>query len=885
MTRAHTPFHYSLLANQRGDLRSGWARTALQVVQTAGAIAASYAGVWWGIIATVGHAAFWAMYDTATAETQVNEQPSLADLKIQTSSLGKVLTQLWGTDRVAGNVFWATDKVEHQERNSEGGKGGPEVVSIEKTYTVSWAIGLADCRMTGPMSDILRIWRDTTLFMDRSQTGDGAIQSFSISEPGEGYVIGGTGGVGGGNNDAGYVVDAINVDGGITSLTITAGGSGYHVSDQNNPEDDFDLHRNLATTGDGAAIWITSISHNTLPDNWAFYRGTSDQLPDPTIEADKGVGNVPAWPFRCYVVITNDELGRSGRTYNYTFELSQKDGGALLVDVVTALCTAAGLAGHINTTDLPEGNVNMSLVSVESLRAPLEQLAQIFRFYTVASGTILKFRKRGSGPVVATIPADALDAGENHHGDAGVKITRRQQLDMPTQLSLTYVDKEQNYQQSVQRAQRYLPTDAIENARAINTSLVVEKNRARQTVQELLQDAWLQRQPLQTTLSRTYAYLEPGDRIVISARGLSYGIVLNEVAYGQPGLLEMQASADTAWIVDAPGATGGGEPIPHPPLPDTENTLVYLLNLPAGDASDTTPRYHAAFDGLQTPWPGAALWRSIDGEASYQQLTSTTLEAWTGIVADAMADADAHVLDVHTVITVILDQGTLTSISDAALYEHGNLSSLGNEIFCFGVAELVAPGTYELSRFLRGRRGTEWATGTHVDDERLFILDAAIRKVDMLSVGERNITRDYKSPTSGESLADAYHTTFAPTAANLIPFSVAYPRAVQSGADWTFFWFMRARYGGSLINLTLVSFDFDHLGFRIDLFTDGTYATLVRSILTDGGLGLDAEAEAEFLYTEAEQIADYGSAQSTLYYRIVQLTTTSPSRAEDLVAA
>lgn len=44
----------------------------------------------------------------------------------------------------------------------------------------------------------------------------------------------------------------------------------------------------------------------------AIYLGTDDQEPDPDIEADRGTGEVPAWPKICYVVIKNlplDEFG------------------------------------------------------------------------------------------------------------------------------------------------------------------------------------------------------------------------------------------------------------------------------------------------------------------------------------------------------------------------------------------------------------------------------------------------------------------------------------------------------------------------------------------------------------------------------------------------
>lgn len=53
-----------------------------------------------------------------------------------------------------------------------------------------------------------------------------------------------------------------------------------------------------------------------------IYRGTQDQTPDPDIEADRGVGNVPAWPGIVYVVIRNFPLDEFGiRVPNFEAEV------------------------------------------------------------------------------------------------------------------------------------------------------------------------------------------------------------------------------------------------------------------------------------------------------------------------------------------------------------------------------------------------------------------------------------------------------------------------------------------------------------------------------------------------------------------------------------
>jgi hypothetical protein len=863
-------------------------RLALMALQTAGTIAATAAtGGWGGVAATAFHTAFWAWYDsTHHGPDQVDEQPSIADLKLQTSSLGKVLPQLWGQQRLAGNIIWCTDKVEHQQRTSTsaGKGGGPQQVSITKTYTMSLAIGLADTRVSGPLAGILRAWRDTTLVMDRSQATTGAIGTWTMHTPGSGYHVGDVGFIGGlagdlggGNKDAIYQVTSVDSQGGIVHIELINTGSGYQVAD------DVHLHRNTGS-GNHASLNIVSVVGNVLPDNWTFYPGTAAQLPDPTIEGLLGVGNVPGYRYTAYVVMADEELGRSGRTFNYTFELSQCDGGALLVDVVTALTGAAGLSGAVDLTDLPSARVNLVIGQVEALRAPLEHLAQMYRFYVLESGRVLKFRQRGSGDIVAAIAEGDTDAGEHHHGEHGVATQRQHELELPTQLALTYVDPQQNYQQSVQQAQRFLPSTTIENARSLSTGLALDAARAKQTVQELLQDAWLQREPVQTVLPRQYAYLEPGDRLTLTARGLTYSLVLTETAYGQPGLLEVTARTDTAWAVQAPGAAPAVVTFPHPVLVPVGPTTPILLNLPALTASDVTPRYHVAYNGADRPWPGGALYRSLDGGTTYSVQDSATLEGITGTVATAIADADAHVLDTSTVITVVLNDGSLLSVSDVALYNGANVCVLGTEVLAFGVATLVAPHTYELTRLLRGRRGTEDQTGAHGDGETFVLLEVSVHSVAM-TLSDRNISRPYKAVTAGQFIADATPVTFTPTAENLNPWTIANPVATHSGSDWMFSWYMRSRFSGEWTSGQGIGFDVDFRGFRVDIFTNGTYATVVRSTLTDGGNPLDAEAVKTFTYSASDQSTDFGSAQSVVYYKVYQLTNNGSSRAAELVAA
>lgn len=85
----------------------------------------------------------------------------LSDLKVQTSSYGDAIPQIFGTLRVAGTVIWATDLIERRAKRSQG-KGRPKVV--EYSYSASLAVALS----ARPIRAVGRIWADGSLLRDRA---------------------------------------------------------------------------------------------------------------------------------------------------------------------------------------------------------------------------------------------------------------------------------------------------------------------------------------------------------------------------------------------------------------------------------------------------------------------------------------------------------------------------------------------------------------------------------------------------------------------------------------------------------------------------------------------------------------------------------------------
>ena len=88
--------------------------------------------------------------------------------------------------------------------------------------------------------------------------------------------------------------------------------------------------------------------------------------------------------------------------------------------------------------------------------------------------------------------------------------------------------------------------------------------------------------------------------------------------------------------------------------------------------------------------------------------------------------------DLGNVAVVDLAYGTLASVTDLALFAGANALAIEPapgvwEVLQAGVAELIAPRRYRLSRLLRGQRGTEAAIGGPAPaGARVVVLDEAL---------------------------------------------------------------------------------------------------------------------------------------------------------------
>lgn len=82
----------------------------------------------------------------------------LSDLRIQASSYGRVIAQIYGSMRLAGNIIWSSDITEIKSQHTKVTE-----TSEQEIITYSYKVSLAIAICKGEIDELLRIWADGKL--------------------------------------------------------------------------------------------------------------------------------------------------------------------------------------------------------------------------------------------------------------------------------------------------------------------------------------------------------------------------------------------------------------------------------------------------------------------------------------------------------------------------------------------------------------------------------------------------------------------------------------------------------------------------------------------------------------------------------------------------
>ena len=561
-------------------------------------------------------------------------------------------------------------------------------------------------------------------------------------------------------------------------------------------------------------------------------------------------------------------------TYEYRFMIGHgvvPQAVASMRDIVTAECGLVGIdPGDLDLDGLTDSDVRgFKVVNRGSVRAPLEQLQAAFPFDVAQSGYEIRFVSRG-GASVASIPESDLGAAAADEKRLTLlPVTREMDSQIPSRVNLKHLDPNREYDVGEQYAER--PETASVSERSVDLPIVLTSTEAAQIADILNQKDWLERRDFGPfTLPPTYRNLEPADVVTVEHRGHSHTLRLTRIECLPDGRLSCMARQTAAACYTSTATGEAPITVGQSLVPLKGSTSGYLFDIPRIRSEQDVQGMVFGLLGRASGWPGGALLRSDDAGNTWSAVGTMNERASVFEAGAALAANSGYAVDFSAAldVTPITPGAELYSVSEAELHAHANLAAYGAD----GRWEIVAfqtvvdnTGSYTLRDFRRGLYGSEWASGLHVSGDLLVMLDTTTVGFFGLPTNAMGSERLYRAVTQGAALDSAPDVADTYEAHNLKPLSPAEMNGNRHpvSRDWTLKPARRTRWPVELFSGQAVPLGETSEAYEVEIW-DLTYATLKRTL---------ASTTAELPYTLAQQTEDFGTEQSTLYYRAYQMSS------------
>ena len=515
-------------------------------------------------------------------------------------------------------------------------------------------------------------------------------------------------------------------------------------------------------------------------------------------------------------------------------------------------------SAQFDATSLSADVVRGYIRPVGDGRGALSQLQAAFLFDVVQTGYKLKAVKRGANPVL-TIPYG--DLGAKKSGSAPVdRLGTSRQMDtvLPSKVEVRYLDALREYDKGSQSAD--YPTSSF-NVKQVDFALSLNNDEAAKLADVLINAAWSERTKFNFSLPQSYLSLIVSDVVNIETPDRTYQVRIESINTNENQTLQVSGalSAPALWESDAKGAEGV---VPDDSVKFVSDSQAILIDTAMVFNSTDQPGIAAQMSGGES-WDGGSLLRSIDGGQTYTNLSAFTTQGAAAVANNTLSVSDGFVIERDTELNISVSSGEFSSITESQMMNGQHWCAYGAdgrwEVIRFTEATLNTDESLTLSGFVRGARGTEWATGLHVDGDLVVLLDGSNTQFITADIERIGVTSNYKAVTFGQSALDVAGEDFTYRGENLKPLSPVLSVGDLAGDDWNLSATTRTRYAGSFWVTGVQPINEPVLSYELDIL-DG--ATVVRTL---------SESSLDFIYTLAQQIDDFGAKQTTIsvkYYQI-----------------
>ena len=521
-----------------------------------------------------------------------------------------------------------------------------------------------------------------------------------------------------------------------------------------------------------------------------------------------------------------------------------------------------------------------SIANAKTIKTIIEPLSTRFNLLGREKDYQIEIINRAANVAsIATIEEGDLQAHEvGQEVPDKLSLQKPSAFSIPSRVEISYKDIDKEFESNTQYVEN-LDVNNI-NVEKINLDVVMSADEAAQTVDSFLEQKKLRGQGLLSFVTHSeFSYISPGDKVTVTANNETYDIEVETVDVGKPGLVQISGYIydSDVFTSNETGVTGLSYPVVIKNVP-LSLTKVFE-SVPLSTADNDFGYYFVSYPAKNASvWDGAVTYKSSDN-SNYSEIQFNNTVPVIGSCTDTLSgNMLTGVFDSSETLNVRFYSGTPQSVTEDILRrDEGNVFVYGQEgrweIIKAQTVTLESDGTYTLSKFVRGYLNTEHNMGLHEVEDQIILLDRDVLGRVANTINNYTNPQYLKSISVGLSLDSGIVLQPQTTGLAQQPPSVAHATARrQSNNDWDFDWIRRARFSWEWQNNADVPLDFDSEQYVVRIVNADPYnGTIAEDGLPEAIREISVTDATTATYTEAQQIADWGSAQTTINALIYQV--------------
>ncbi|MGL4883869.1 MAG: phage tail protein [Waterburya sp.] len=444
-------------------------------------------------------------------------------------------------------------------------------------------------------------------------------------------------------------------------------------------------------------------------------------------------------------ITTLGTAGRKGYYFQvvvagtYLGSIDKKAFAVPLADIVASICLRSGLMqSQFNVSDLArvENNKKELVRGIkieqngEGYREPLQELQRVYLFGVREENGVLNFEFTKATAAKSPISVELLELGSFEDGTSELPDrfldTRIQEIEVPSTISLSYLDYELLLDRNEARVETPLPPLVGGNKRGVrieslDTNIVFTLSEASTAAKRLLEQVWIQREQFVFKLPPRWAdTLVANQLLKLPILGSEYTILVQELTVGNNLLTEVKGVLYDEVVL--------GEQLEE--INDREPVVTYsqgfvsidyaILDIPLIDDDHADHTIYVVADNycslIESDAPG--------GEYGLVGQFLSHKGAMGRCENVLNNNTNPYLFDYNSELTVKISSNanTLVTSSFDDCLALKNLALVGQELISFQTVTPLGGDRYKLSNLARGCRGTDRRTNTHVVNERFILL-------------------------------------------------------------------------------------------------------------------------------------------------------------------